>query len=216
MNDLETASHRPDIEAARVFTRDLGPASILAGALISVHGLILHTMDSPFAQWFVFVYGLVLVLFGAAAFFRTENMSGQLLRWVVVSVFLLGGGLALFQWSRLIWGGPSAMIEGDVTMMGFYLMAGPALLVPAGLAVARPGWVPLIVVPAIVSLAAASVLGHGSLLLMSILETDEGVGSPLPDVMLMVGVVLASTALLFYSGQKGITAARRRGEEKLS
>lgn len=203
-------SDRPNLDIARRFTRDLGPAAMIGGMLIAVHGLVLHIIDSAFASWFVFPYGLVLTLFSAAAFARTETMSGQLLRWAVVVAFTVGGGLSLLQWAVLIFGSRSTAVSGDLTLMGFYLMAGPALLVPAGLAAVRPGWVPLIVTPAVVSLLAASLVGHGTLLFLS-LTTDGGATSPLPDVMLMIGVLLSDAAVLLYSAQTGLTAARQPG-----
>ncbi len=101
-------------------------------------------------------------------------------------------------------------MQTDLSVMGFYLMAGPALLVPAGLAAVRPGWVPLIVVPAIVSLAGASVLGHGVYLIVRLINAGNEPVSPLPDIMLLTGVVLSSAALILYSGQRGLTAARQR------
>jgi len=201
---------RPNLDAARRFTRDLGPASMIGGALIAVHGAVLHTMQSAYAAWLVFPLGLVLVLFGAAAFYRTETTPGQLLRWAVVAVFAVGGVYSLLQWSVLIFGSRSTAVQGDPTMMGFYLMAGPALLVPAGLAAVRPGWVPLIVTPAIVSLLGASLVGHGTLLLLD-LTSDSGVASPLPDAMLMIGVLLTDAAVLLYSAQRGLIAARQPG-----
>ena len=204
-----STSDRPSLEAARKFTRDLGPAAMAAGTLITFQGLMLTWLGSTFEAYFIVPLGLVLMLFGAAAFVRTDTLNGQLIRWAVVGTFAFGGGLALYQWAQLIWGG-NAVVEGDLTMMGFYLMAGPALLVPAGLAVARPGWVPLIVVPAIVALASASILGHGALLIISL--TDKPAVEPsLAEYMFFGGVVLSALALFFYSGQRGLTIARQQG-----
>lgn len=212
---MSTINTAPDLGAVRQFTRDVGPAAMLAGTLIAIHGMVLHVIDSPFALWLVLPCGLLLVLFGAAAFARTESTFGSLLRWMIVLTFAGGGAFALWQWSQLIWGSRGASLSGDVTLMGLYLMAGPALLVPAGLAVARPAWVPLIVTPAIAAIASASVLGYGMLLIQQISTGDAGL-SPLPDLLLMGGVVLASAALVLYSGQRGLTATRQRGEERQS
>lgn len=205
----QTVSDQPNLQIARQFTRDVGPAAMIAGSLIAVHGLVLHTMHSAYAQWYVFPYGLLVVLFGAAAFARTESIAGQLLRWAVVSVFAAGGGYSLWQWAILIFGSRGAAIDGNLTMMGFYLMAGPALLVPAGLAVVRPGWVPLIVTPALVSLLGASILGHGTILIIDLMGKSQMVPA-LPDTMLLGGVILSGLAVFLYSAQRGITAARQR------
>ena len=204
-----TAIDRPNLELARQFTRDLGPATMIAGALIAVHGIVLYAIGSSYADWFVFPYGLLLTLFGAAAYTRTETTAGHLLRWAVIGVFAAGGGFSLYQWANLIWGSGGLQDAGNVMMVGFYLMAGPALLVPAGLAVVRAGWVPLIVTPAIVSLLGASILGYGSLVLMDLMDAETM--SPLPDAMLMGGVILASMAVFLFSAQKGLTIARQRG-----
>jgi len=200
--DSGVAADRPSLEAARQFTRDLGPATMAVGAMTSVLALVLHMMDSAFAAYFALPLGLVLFLFGAAAFARTESLIGQLVRWAVVGVFVFGGGYALFHWAQLIWGSRGAVVQGDLTMMGFYLMAGPALLVPAGLAVVRPGWVPLIVTPAIVALVSAGWVGYSTLLFLTLAE------SPLPDVSIFAGVILANLALFLYSAQRGLVIAR--------
>ncbi len=194
---------RPNLDLARQFTRDIGPATMIVGALIVIHAVVLQIIGSTFVELFVLPYGLMMILFGAAAFARTESMSGQGLRWVVVLVFAGGGAFSLWKWAGLIWGSRSEAMMGDPLMMGFYLMAGPALLVPAGLAAVRPGWVPLIAVPAIVSLAGGSVLGHGTYVLLEQFKTTE-LRSPLPDTMLLLGVVLTSAALILYSAQRGI------------
>lgn len=203
-----TTIDRPNLELARQFTRDLGPATMIAGALIAVHGLVLYAIGSAYTEWFVFPYGLLVTLFGAAAYTRTETTPGQLLRWAVVAVFVAGGGFSLYQWAHLIWGGGALGDSGNVMMVGFYLMAGPALLVPAGLAVVRPGWVPLIVTPAIVSMLGAAILGYGTMVLMDLMNAE--VANPLPDTMLMGGVILASAAVFLYSAQRGLTIARQR------
>jgi hypothetical protein len=195
---------RPNLDAAREFTRDVGPAAMVVGILVSIHGIILHLMNAPFAEAYIVPLGFLLFLFGVAAFARTETLTAQLVRWAVVACFAGGGGFALYTWATLLWGSRSASIEGDLSMMGLYLMAGPALLVPAGLAAFRAGWVPLIVLPAIVAMASASIIGHGALCILSL---DQ---SPLPDVMLMGGVVLSNVALFAYSAQRGITIARRQ------
>ncbi len=199
---------RPNLDLARQFTRDIGPATMIVGMLIAIHAIVMQIIGSTFVELFVLPYGLVMILFGAAAFARTETIGGQGLRWVVVLVFAGGGAFSLWKWAELIWGARSATMMGDPMMMGFYLMAGPALLVPAGLAAVRPGWVPLIVVPAIVSLAGGSVLGHGTFLLLEQFKTTE-LRSPLPDTMLLLGVVLTSAALILYSAQRGMAMARK-------
>ena len=206
---MTTTADRPNLELARQFTRDLGPATMIAGALIAIHGLVLYAIGSSYIEWFVFPYGLLLTLFGAAAFTRTETTSGQLLRWAVVAIFVGGGGFSLYQWAHLIWGSGGLEEVGNVMMVGFYLMAGPALLVPAGLAVVRPGWVPLIVTPAIVSMLGAAILGYGTIVMMDVMDAESV--SPLPDTMLMGGVILASIAVFLYSAQRGLTVARQRG-----
>lgn len=204
-------SDRPNLDLARQFTRDLGPASIAAGILITLHAAVLHAMYSSFAELYVLPYGLLLIVFGGAAFARTESKTGQGLRWVVVLIFAAGGGLSLLQWGELIWGTRVGAVQGNLSAVGFYLMAGPALLVPAGLAAVRPGWVPLIVVPAIVSLAGASVLGHGIYLFLQAAMPEQGHASPLPDLMMLTGVVLSSASLILYSASKGLRLAKRPG-----
>ena len=37
---MTTTADRPNLELARQFTRDLGPATMIAGALIAIHGLV--------------------------------------------------------------------------------------------------------------------------------------------------------------------------------
>lgn len=194
---------RPNLDRAREFTRVLGPAAMIAGTLTTILGLA----DASLQDVYVLPYGLLQILFGAAAFARTESMLGQLLRWAVVVVFVAGGGMSLVQWAILIWGSPITQSEADVTVMGFYLMAGPALLVPAGLAVVRSGWVPLIVTPAIVSLAAASILWHGTILLQHVLRMQLHMAE-----VLLFGVVLCSTTTILYSAQQGLRVIRRPAE----
>ena len=207
---MENTKDRPSLNAARAFTRDVGPASMAVGALISVHALVLHLIDSPYADLFVLPLGLLLFLFGAAAYYRTESLTGQLLRWSVVGTFAAGGCYALLQWAQLIWGARHVVVQGDLTMMGLYLMAGPALLVPAGLAAVRPGWVPLIVTPAIAALTSAALVGYPTLMYLMRVE------SPLPDLSLMGGVVLSCLALFLYSAQRGLTITRRPGSPSRS
>lgn len=198
--DESGVTDRPNLDRARAFTRVLGPAAMIAGTLIAILGLAHPTAS----ELYILPLGLLHVLFGAAAYARTESMVGQLLRWAVVVVFVLGGGFSLVQWAILIWGSPITQSSVDVTAMGFYLMAGPALLVPAGLAVVRSGWVPLIVTPAIVSLSAASVLWHGTVLLQHVLRVDVHLSE-----VLLFGVVLCSTTTLLYSAQQGLRVVRQ-------
>lgn len=202
------AADEPNLPAARRFTRELGPAALASGVLILFNGIVLIALESPYSSWLAAPYGLLLAAFGAAAYVRTETALGKVLRWMVVAIFSFGGCYALLQWAQLIWGSRAHALEGDLMLMGLYLMAGPALLVPAGLALARPGWVPLIVVPAIVALAGASVVGHGTLLVLEITGKAPMV-HPFPDIMLVGGVALTSAMLILYSAYSGLTAARR-------
>lgn len=200
------STDRPNLDRARAFTRLLGPSAMIGGTLIAIQGFAMEALQAQ-DTFFIVPYGLVLILFGAAAFLRTESIPGQLLRWAVVALFALAGAFALYQWAILIWGSDLAQSSTDVTVMGFYLMAGPALLVPAGLAVVRSGWVPLIVTPAIVSLVAASVLWHGTAMLQHLLHLRLGTVE-----MLLLGVVVCSATVLLYSAQQGLRVVRQPEE----
>ncbi len=131
------AADEPNLPAARRFTRELGPAALASGVLILFNGIVLIALESPYSSWLAAPYGLLLAAFGAAAYVRTETALGKVLRWMVVAIFSFGGCYALLQWAQLIWGSRAHALEGDLMLMGLYLMAGPALLVPAGLALAR-------------------------------------------------------------------------------
>lgn len=202
---MENETDRPSLEAARQFTRDLGPAAMAGGALICMLALVLPALQSPFADYFVLPLGLVILLFGTAAFVRTDTATGKVLRWLVVGTLAGGGILSLYHWAILIWGAREVGVQGDLTVYGLYLFAGPTLLVPAGLAAVRPGWVPLIVTPAIVALTSAAVVGYGTLLFLALPD------SPLTDVTIMSGVILANLAVFVYSGHRGLTIARQQG-----
>ncbi|MBU3741442.1 MAG: hypothetical protein FGM24_04060 [Candidatus Kapabacteria bacterium] len=200
MND-ETMRHAqpPNLAKARAYTRVLGPAAIVGGSATTLLGIVLTVLGGGVLATIIVAYGIVSSIFGLAAWARTESIHGVLARWAVVIVFLLSGGLALLQWAELLWGSrwSTSSMNMDLTVLGFYLMAGPALIVPGILAALRPAWVPLIVAPAIVAMASTAVVGLAVITMigMSIPALDtvpHGMGTIL---MVIVAVVAAAVLL---------------------
>lgn len=152
---------RPNLDIARAFTRSIGPVAIAVGAAVSIQGALL--LGSPVAQYQPLPYGLVMMLFGWAAHARTETLQGRLAQWGVTLTFVAGGVWSLLQWVPLLWGPHHGAMGDEIQLVALWLTAGPALLVPGVLAAIRPGWTPLIVVPALLSLAFAASIGYGAL-----------------------------------------------------
>lgn len=191
----------PNLARARAFTRILGPVAIVGGITSLLMGIVMWALDAGMMATIIMAYGSVAAVFGCAAWARTESGLGMFARWLVVAVFLTGGGLALLQWSQLLWGSRSstASLSTDLTVLGFYLMAGPALIVPGVLAAVRPAWVPLIVAPAIVAIASTAVVG---LFVVTIMGSSAiGIGDASNHGLLtiaMVIVTVVSAAILLW------------------
>lgn len=193
-------NERPNLDLARAYTRVIGPIAIAVGAAITIQGLFLLT--SVVAQYQPLAYGLVMMLFGAAAYARTESVLGRIAQWCVTLVFVAGGVWSLLQWVPLIWGPQHIGAKGDLSLVALWLTAGPALFVPGLLAAVRPGWTPLIVVPALLSVAFAAMMGYGALYMLgmpggaqlSSLENAQLVGiSGFSAIFLLIAVFRAIT-----------------------
>lgn len=191
----------PNLAKARAYTRVLGPAAMVGGTATSIIGLILWLVGGGVLATIILAYGIVCAIFGSAAWARTESMPGIVARWAVVAIFLGAGGLALLQWAQLLWGSrlSTASMNTDLTILGFYLMAGPALLVPGLLAAIRPAWVPLIVAPAIVAMAATAVVG---LSVITMIGTAIPTGAAMPhssiQTVLMLVVAIGSALIVLW------------------
>ncbi len=191
----------PNLVKARAYTRVLGPAAMLGGSAAAIIGTIMWMVGGGVLATIIIAYGIICAIFGTAAWARTESVPGIAARWAVVAIFLGAGGLALLQWAQLLWGSrmSTASMNTDLTFLGFYLMAGPALLVPGLLAAIRPAWVPLIVAPAIIAMAATAVVGLSVITMM-------GVGVPASDpaantgiqMVLMIAAVIASALVVLW------------------
>lgn len=184
----------PNLARARAFTRVLGPIAIVGGVTSVTMGVVMWVVQTGILATIVIAYGGVTTLFGLAAWARTESILGRTVRWIVVLIFLVGGGLALLQWAQLLWGSrvSTSSMSTDLTMLGFYLMAGPALIVPGVLAAVRPAWVPLIVAPAIVAIASTAVVGL--VVLTSMGTSVMGLGDASRPLMLTIAMVITTIA----------------------
>jgi len=211
MTTSDVQSDKPNLDLAREFTRAIGMPTMNMGLVIGVLGAVLVVMRSPLMHWYLPYYGPVLVIFGAAAYFRTEQAMGKAARWGVVLAFGIGGAISISHWaSLLLTSSPVTISPETLNSFAFYLMAGPALLVPALLALVRPGWTPLIVVPAILSLAMASMIGHGVFGMQYMIQAaDHKPGTSLLEGALVLGVVLCSTILLLIALQRALRLLRR-------
>lgn len=148
---------RPNLDRAREVTRRVGPVSMATGVVTIA--LSLAVLGTPLAHAQPLALGLVMVLFGWAAYARTESPAGRLAQWGVTLTFASGGVWSLVQWVPIIWGSHHASAGDNLQLIAIWLTMGPALFVPGLLAAIRPGWTPLIVIPAIVSLAFAATAG---------------------------------------------------------
>jgi hypothetical protein len=211
MTTSDVRSDKPNLDLAREFTRAIGMPTMNIGLVIGVLGAVLVVLRSPLMHWYIPYYGPVLVIFGAAAYFRTEHMAGKAARWGVVLVFGTGGAISISHWaSLLLTSAPVTVSPETLNSFAFYLMAGPALLVPALLALVRPGWTPLIVVPAILSLATASMIGHGVFGIQYLQQAMNGMpGTTILEGGMVLGVVLCSTILLWIALQRALRMLRR-------
>lgn len=211
MTSAESRSDKPNLDLAREFTRAIGMPTMNLGLVVGLLSAVLVLLRSPLMHWYLPYYGPVLVIFGAAAYFRTEHAAGKAARWGVVLAFGTGGAISISHWAALLLTSAPVTVSPDtLNSFAFYLMAGPALLVPALLALLRPGWTPLIVVPAIVSLALASTIGHGVFGLQYLREALNGApNTTILEAALVLGVVLCSTILLVIALQRAWRITRR-------
>ncbi|CAN5492791.1 hypothetical protein BH10BAC6_BH10BAC6_06840 [soil metagenome] len=201
MTTANARSDKPNLDLAREFTLAIGKPTMTLGLVIGTLSAVLVVMQSPLMHWYLPYYGTVLVIFGAAAYYRTEHVVGKVARWGVVLAFGIGGAISISHWaSLLLTSAPVTVTPETLNSFAFYLMAGPALLVPALLALLRPGWTPLIVVPAILSLAMASMIGHGVFGIQYMLQAASHTpGTSILEGALVLGVVLCSTTLLLIA-----------------
>lgn len=211
MTSADVRSDKPNLDRAREFTRAIGMPTMNIGLVIGVLSAVFVLMRSPLMHWYIPYYGPVLVIFGAAAYFRTESVTGKAARWGVVVAFGTGGAISISHWaSLLLTSAPLTVSPDTLNSFAFYLMAGPALLVPALLALVRPGWTPLIVVPAILSLATASMIGHGVFGMQYMREAMNAMpGTTMMEGALVLGVVLCSATLLMIALQRALRILRR-------
>ena len=182
---------KPNLDRARDFTRRVGPAAIAAGLIITL--LSLTILGSALASAQPLALGLVMMLFGWAAYARTETASGRIAQWGVTLVFASGGVWSLLQWVPIIWGSHHASAGEDIMTLAVWLTMGPALFVPGLLAAVRPGWTPLIVIPAILSLAFAAAVGFA----IAALRGMPGADTPgTLETMVATSLSAVSTVLL--------------------
>ena len=194
---MDMRTDRPNLDRAREFTRAFGPVAGAAGLCITL--LSLGVVGSPIADAQPLALGLVLLLFGWAAHARTETVAGRIAQWGVTLVFLAGGVWSLLQWVPIIWGSHHASAGENLQLLAVWLTMGPALFVPGLLAAIRPGWTPLIVVPAILSLATAGVIGFS----LAAIGALPGYGpEDTIQVSIALSIAVVSAALL-------VTAALR-------
>ena len=148
---------RPNLDRAREYTRRVGAPAIRIGATITLTSIVMLFISDY--GLYALAYGLIMFVFGYAALVRTESTGGRIAQWAVTAVFVAGGIWSLLQWVPLIWGSHHQPMSQDLSLIALWLTAGPALFVPGILAALRPGWTPLIVVPALISLAFAGTVG---------------------------------------------------------
>lgn len=153
------AADRPDLDRARAYTRLVGAPAIRIGVTIALCAVVMFFTGDYGLH--ALAFGGVMFLFGYAAAVRTESRGGRVAQWGVTLVFVAGGFWSLLQWVPLIWGSHHQPLQQNLTLIALWLTAGPALFVPGVLAALRPGWTPLIVVPALLSIAVAGMIGFG-------------------------------------------------------
>ncbi|MBU3679400.1 MAG: hypothetical protein FGM32_07310 [Candidatus Kapabacteria bacterium] len=192
---------RPNLDRARSFTRRVGPLAIGVGLVMSL--LSLPVLGTALAAAQPLALGVVLVLFGWAAYARTERTQGRIAQWGVTLVFCAGGAWSLMQWMPVLWGPHGGDMGGNIMLLAVWLTMGPALFVPGLLAAVRPGWTPLIVIPAILSLSIAAAFGYGIVAVRGL----PGVESLTTTEQIVASSFSAANAAFL------IIAARRAGAE---
>ncbi len=194
---------KPNLELARLYTRTIGPIGIAVGAAVAVQGAFL--VGSALAEFQPIALGAVMMLFGWAAYARTESFAGRVAQWGVTLVFCAGGLWSLLQWAPLLWGSHHTSAGTNLPMVALWLTAGPALFVPGILAALRPGWTPLIVVPALLSLSFAGAIGFGALYMLGVPGVDALSATERAQV---VGISGACTIFVLIAGFRAITMWR--------
>ncbi len=150
---------RPDLDRARAYTRLVGAPAVRIGVTIALYAVAMFFTGEY--GLYALAFGGVMFLFGYAAVAPTESRGGRIAQWGVTLVFVAGGIWSLLQWVPLIWGPHHQPLQQNLSLIALWLTAGPALFVPGVLAAVRPGWTPLIVVPALLSIAVAGMVGFG-------------------------------------------------------
>ena len=192
---------RPNLDRARAFTRRIGPTSIGVGIIASL--LSIPLLGSAPVAAAPLALGMVLMIFGWAAYARTESRAGRLAQWGVTLVFCAGGGWSLMQWVPVLWGPHHVDMGNNIMLLAVWLTMGPALFVPGLLAAIRPGWTPLIVVPAILSLSFAAAIGFA----IASLQGLPGMGA-LTTTERVITSILSTVNVAFL-----VTAARHAKAE---
>lgn len=182
---------RPDLDRARAYTRSVGAPAIRIGVTIALYAVAMFFTGEY--GLYAFAYGGVMFLFGYAAVARTESRGGRIAQWGVTLTFMAGGVWSLLQWVPLIWGPHHQPLHKNLSLIALWLTAGPALLVPGVLAAVRPGWTPLIVVPALLSLAVAGSVGFAVLSM----NTPEPDGNSLMMFAPFLPLLVAVSSLEF-------------------
>lgn len=182
---------RPNLDLAREYTRRVGTPAIRIGASIAVIGIAMFFTGTY--GLYAIAYGGIMFLFGYAALARTESRGGRIAQWGVTLVFVAGGVWSLLQWVPLIWGSHHQPMSQDLSLIALWLTAGPALFVPGILAALRPGWTPLIVVPALISLAFAGTIGF----VIISMNAPAGEGSGLMMFADVLPIVIAANGAEF-------------------
>jgi len=196
---------RPNLDRARAYTRTIGPIAFAVGAAVSIQGVLLF--GSAVQQFQPLAYGLVMMLFGWAAYARIESRGGRIAQLGVSSVLVGCGVWSLLQWVPLLWGLHHTAIGENIGLVALWLMAGPALFVPGILVTVRPGWTPLIVVPALISLAFAATVGYGSLYLLGL---PDGSSLSVVEKAQLVGMSAFSAIFLVTAGYRAVVAWRSK------
>jgi hypothetical protein len=195
---------RPDLDRAREYTRRIGPHALRIGATITLYAIAM-LFTSEYGLYTI-AYGVIMFLFGYAALARTESRGGRIAQWGVTFTFVAGGIWSLMQWIPLIWGPHHQPLQQNLSLIALWLTAGPALFVPGVLAAIRPGWTPLIVVPALLSLAVAGSVGF-AILRMNAPEPDDNSLMMVASFLPML-VAISSLEFLVRAGYHAVRVLR--------
>lgn len=195
---------RPDLDRAREYTRRVGPQALRIGATITLYAIAM-LFTSEYGLYTI-AYGVIMFLFGYAALARTESRGGRIAQWGVTLVFVAGGVWSLLQWVPLIWGPHHQPLQQNLSLIALWLTAGPALFVPGVLAAIRPGWTPLIVVPALLSIAVAGMIGFG-IISFTAPSTDDDAQMMFAAIMPLL-VVVGSVEFLVRAGYHAVKVLR--------